>query len=175
MASGQALLYFDPTSGKPGDADYATRDTILTTSADEPDNVIDVLDFDPGSTEEYIYFRAVMPDGYSAATGVTLTIDWTSEATTGDVIWSAAFKRFADSVNVVTTAFSAPNDAAALTTDGTARDVNVSTITFTAGADMASVVAGDSFWIEFHRSSADASDTMNSNDAELHGFWLKDT
>lgn len=174
MASGDSLLFFEATSGKPGDVDFATPDTILTASADEPDSIIDVLDFDPGSTEEYTYFKAFMPKAYSADTGITAEIIWTSEATTGDVIWALAFKRFPDSANVVTLAFAAPNTVTT-TTDGTARDINTSIITFTAGADMDSVVGEDSFWLELSRNSSAGGDTMNSNDAEFHSFWLKDT
>lgn len=174
MASGDSLLVFKARDGMEGDADPATSDTLLTTSADEPDSIIYVLDFDPGSTEEYIYFDFVMPSHYSASTGVTVTINWTSEATSGDVIWAVAFKRFADSTNVLSTAFGAPNTAT-LTTDGTARDLNVTTITFTAGADMDSVVANDYFWLEVSRNSSAGGDTMNSNDAEFHNLWIKDT
>lgn len=174
MATGDTLCFFPALAGVPGDADYATLDTLLTTSADEPDNVIPVLDFDPGATEEYTYFQGIMPSHYSATTGVTVTINWTSEATTGDVVWAVAFKALTDSENVLTTAFAAPNTATT-TTDGTARDLNQTAITFTDGADMDSVAAGDYFWLEVSRNSSNASDTMNSNDAELHNVWIKDT
>lgn len=174
MASGDTLLEFFPEDGHPGDADFATFDTYLTTSADEPDAVVTVLDFDPGATEEYIYFRGVMPRHYDGG-GLTLSIDWTSEATTGDVIWSAALKSTASGVNMLTAAFAAPNDSAAATTNGTARVKTTTTITFTDGADMDSVAAGEEFWIEFHRSSADANDTMNSNDAEFNSMEIQET
>ena len=175
MASGDTLCVFDALSGVPGDADYATMDTILTTSADEPDSIVPVLDFDPGATEEYIYFRGRMPEHYGGG-GVTVTISWTSEATTGNVIWSLAWKSFtAGADNVVTKAFAAPNDSSASATDATARDLNETTITFTDGADMDSVAAGEMFWLELHRSSADASDTMDSNDAEFHSMHIEET
>ena len=64
MASGDTLVVFTPQHAAPGDADFATFDTILTATADEPDNVIPVLDFDPGATEEYTYFQGVMPRHY---------------------------------------------------------------------------------------------------------------
>ena len=108
MASGDTLLFFPATAGVPGDADYATFDTLLTTSADEPDNVIPVLDFDPGSTEEYAYFKGIMPAAYGGG-GLTVTLLWTSEATSGDCIWAVAFKALTDSENVLSTAFAAPN------------------------------------------------------------------
>jgi len=174
MASGNTLLFFPATAGVPGDADYATLDTLLTTSADEPDNIIPVLDFDPGATEEYTYFQAVMPSHYAGTTGVTVTLNWTSEATSGDCIWSVAFKALTDSENVLSTAFAAPNTGTT-TTDGVARDLNQTVITFTDGADMDSVAAGDYFWIEVSRNSSAGGDTMNSNDAELHNIKIVET
>ena len=175
MASGDTLCVFVATDGVPGDADYATIDTILTASTDEPDNIIPVLDFDPGATEEYIYFCGVMPRNYGGG-GVTVTIGWSSDATTGNVVWSVAFKSVTDDADDLDTkVFAAENDSAADATASAAGEVAYTTITFTDGADMDSVAAGELFWMEVHRSSADASDTLNSNDAELHFIEIKET
>jgi hypothetical protein len=166
---------FTPRDGVPGDADFATLDTILTASADEPDNVIPVLDFDPGATEEYIYFQGFMPRHYDGG-GLTVTLGWSSDATTGDVIWGVAFKSVTDDADDLDSkAFAAPNESAATTTATAAGELDYITITFTDGADMDSVAAGEVFWLEVHRSSADASDTLNSNDAELHFIEIQET
>lgn len=175
MASGDTLVVFTPQMGVPGDADFATFDTILTASADEPDNVIPVLDFDPGATEEYIYFQGVMPRHYGGG-GLTVTIGWSSDATTGNVIWSVAFKSVTDDADDLDSkAFAAENDSSADATASAAGEVAYTTVTFTDGADMDSVAAGELFWMEVHRSSADASDTLDSNDAELHFIEIKET
>lgn len=175
MASGDTLCVFTAMDGVPGDADYATLDAILTASADEPDNVIPVLDFDPGSTEEYIYFQGVMPRHYDGG-GLTVTIGWSSDATTGNVIWSVAFKSVTDDADDLDTkTFAAENDSSADATATAAGEVAYTTITFTDGADMDSVAAGEYFWIELRRSSADASDTLNSNDAEFHFMEIRET
>lgn len=175
MASGDTLCFFPATAGVPGDADFATFDTILTASTDEPDNVIPVLDFDPGSTEEYVYFQGFMPSAY-AGNGVTVTIGWSSTATTGNVIWSVAFKSVTDDADDLDTkTFAAENDSAADATASAAGEVAYTSITFTDGADMDSVAAGEMFWLEVRRSSADASDTLDSNDAELHFVVIKET
>lgn len=171
MATTDSLMSFSATAGVPGDADYATLDVLLTTSADEPDNMIPVLDFDSGATEEYIYFQGVMPSHYDGG-GITVTIGWTATATSGNVDWGLAWKRLPDTTNVLSTAFAAPNLAGVLTVDGTARDLNISTITFTDGADMDSVVADDYFWLELHRNTS--VDTM-SGDAEFHYMLIKET
>lgn len=162
-------------AGIPGDADYATLDAILTASADEPDNVVPVLDFDPGSTEEYIYFRGFMPANYDGG-GVTVTLRWSSDATSGNVVWSVAFKSItADADDLDSKAFAAENDSAADATASAAGETTDTPITFTDGADMDSVAAGEMFWLEVHRSSADAGDTLNSNDAELHQITIEET
>ena len=93
MATGDALCVWRATDNEPPDADYATFDTILTASSDEPDDVVPVLDFDPGATQEYAAFSAVMPSHYGGG-GVTLTLMWLSDATSGNVKWDAAFKSF---------------------------------------------------------------------------------
>lgn len=175
MASGDSLCFFTPAMGQPGDADFATLDTILTASADEPDHAMLVLDFDPGSTEEYIYFPGFMPRHYDGG-GITVTIGWSSDATTGNVIWGVAFKSVTDDADDLDSkAFAAPNESSADATASAAGEVAYTTITFTDGADMDSVAAGEYFFLEVHRSSADASDTLDSNDAELHFIEIKET
>ena len=175
MASGDTLCVFDALDGIAGDADYATLDAFLTASADEPDSIVPVLDFDPGATEEYMYFRGLMPAHYDGG-GVTVTLRWSSDATTGNVIWGVAFKSItADADDLDSKAFAAPNESAADATASAAGETTDTPITFTDGADMDSVAAGEMFWIEVHRSSADASDTLDSNDAELHQIVIAET
>lgn len=173
MASGDSLLMFTAASNTPPDADFATLDSILTTSSDEPDDVVWVLDFDPGSTQEYCGFSAFMPRHYDGG-GVTVTLIWTSEATSGDVKWDAAFKAYADSSNLLSSTYAAVQSTTT-TTDGTARDINTTAIAFTDGAQMDSVAAGEYFHLLITRDSADAADTMNSNDAELIAVEIRET
>jgi hypothetical protein len=175
MASGQTLRTFYPRSASYPDADAASLDWILTASTDEPDHLVPVLDFDPGATQEYAYWEDSMPSEYDGG-GITLTFVWSSDATSGNVIWSAAFKSLSDDADDLDTkAFAAENDSAADATASAAGEVAYTTITFTDGADMDSVAANEMFHLEVHRSSADASDTMNSNDAELHMIIMTET
>jgi hypothetical protein len=173
MASGDSLLSWNALSNEPPDDAIATLDFILTTSTDEPDDVVPVLDFDPGATQEYAVFSAHMPAHYDGG-GVTLILIWTSEATTGNVKWDAAFKRYADSTNLLSKTY-ATEQTATTTTDGTARDINTTTITFTNGTQMDSITVEELFHLLVTRDSADSSDTMNSNDAELISVYLKET
>jgi len=173
MASGDALLVFTPHNNDPTDADFATLDTILTTSADEPDDVVLVLDFDPGATSEFASWVGVMPEHYASG-GITLDILWTSEATSGAVVWEAALKNLGDAVAMLAATYAAKNTVTT-TTDGTARAVNTSQITFTDGADMDSVLKNEMFRLTIDRDGDAGGDTMNSNDAELIAVYMRET
>ena len=172
MASGDTLCVFLPHSAIPGDADAATFDTILTASADEPDSIVPVLDFDPGATEEHIYFSGVMPRNYDGG-GVTVTIGWSSDATSGNVIWGVAFKSVSDDADDLDSkAFAAPNESSADATASAAGEVAYTTITFTDGADMDSVAAGELFRL---RISRDAASDDATGDAELLAVEIRET
>lgn len=173
--SGDTLLVWTALDNEPPDADYATLDAILTASADEPDDVILVLDFDPGATQEFASFSGVMPAHYAGTTGVTLTLMWSSDATSGNVKWDAAFKSFTvDADDMDSKQYAAVNTATEATASA-AGEIQYTDITFTDGADMDSVAAGEYFRLTITRDSADAGDTMNSNDAELIAVLLTET
>ena len=157
MASGDTLCAWNAQAGIPPAANYATQDTR---------NNHPVLDFD-AATAETIYFEDLLPTNYGGG-GITVEIYWTaSTATSGDVIWSGAVERLnAGGTDIDTDSFAGEQNAAAVTTSGTSGIINVSTITFTDGAQMDSVAAGDAFRFQLQRKAADGSDTM-SGDAEL--------
>lgn len=173
MASGDSLLIFRVTDNDPPDADYATIDTILTTSTDEPDPIILVLDFDPGATQEYGIVSYVMPQHYDGG-GLTVDFFFFSEATSGNFKLDAAWKRCNEGANILTKVFAAVNTVT-IAAQGMARNVTKATITFTNGADMDSVISGDPFQFLYTRDSADAADTANSNDLEFWMLHIKET
>ncbi len=171
MASGDTLAVFSALNISGPSANNATIDTFAGAASE----VMPVLDFDPGSTEESADFKSVMPSAYGGG-GVTATVYWSSDATSGDVIWSGAFKSVtADADDLDTKSFAAQNDSAADATASAAGEITQTDITFTDGADMDSVAASEMFFFRLTRSSADASDTMNSNDAEVHLVVIKES
>jgi hypothetical protein len=173
MASGDSLLTWNALHTEFMEADFATLDNILTTSADEPDDVIPVLDFD-SATNEFAVFANIMPAHYAGTTGVTVTIIWTAEATTGNVKWDVAFKRMADATSILSATYAAIQSTTT-GTDGTARAINTTVITFTDGAEIDSVATGEYFRMAVERDAADGGDTMNSDDAELISVHLTET
>jgi hypothetical protein len=165
MASGDTLAVFIPQANEPPSSNNATLDAR---------NSILVLDFDPTTSESAI-FRGVLPGNYSGG-GLTLDIYWmATSATTGDVVWGGSIERAqSGGTDQDADSFATEQLSAAVTTNATSGIKNKSTITFTSGANMDSLAAGEPFRIKIARKPADAGDTM-AGDAELTEACLKET
>lgn len=163
MASGDTLLIFTPLQNEPPASNYATLDIR---------NQHPVLDFD-ASTNEDAVFRGVMPRNYDGG-GLTVYIHYAmSSATSGDVDWDVAFERIGDQqLDIDSDSFAAVNSVDNTTVPGTSGNVDVVSVTFTDGADMDSIAAGEAFRIKITRDAA--SDTA-SGDAELIAVEIKET
>ena len=164
MASGNSLCLFTPSMAEYPASNFATPDVR---------NVVLILDFDD-TTDENVEFAGFMPRHYDGG-GITVTIGWmATTATSGNAIIDVSFKSIsAEADDVDTKAFAAVNsvtDAAA----GTSGYVMYATITFTDGADMDSVAAGEYFRMKVNRDANNASDTM-SGDLELVFVEIKET
>lgn len=151
MASGNTLCIFTALHNEPPASAFATFDTR---------NAHAVLDFD-ASTDEEAVFRGVMPQNYAGG-GLTLKIHvMLTSATSGNVVLQAALERVtgqdADSDGFAS--FQASGQVAA---NGTSGIESIATITFTNGAQMDSVVAGDEFRLKIRR---DADSTTATDDA----------
>lgn len=164
MASTDFLAVFKPQDNEPPASNYATLDTR---------NGVPVLDFD-ATTDESAVFGGVLPNNYDGG-GLTITLVWmATSATSGDTIWLAGIERHQDDAfDIDTDGFSAENTAT-----GTAPNVSgeqqYTDITFTDGADMDSLAAGESFRIKISRDADHGSDNM-TGDAELMRVIIKET
>lgn len=172
MASGETLLILTPLNNTPPATLFATLDTMTGTST--PVEAVPVLDFDD-TTVEYADFYCQMPRNYGGG-GVTLQFAWSGAANTNEVIWSAAFRRVADDAeDLDTTAHTYDyNNTGALTAPSAVGEVVYDTLTFTDGADMDSVAAGEYFILRVRRFASDAGDDM-AGDASLHAIEVKET
>jgi hypothetical protein len=164
MASGDTLLLLQP-----GGAELPTSN--MPTFDKRNGNL--VLDFDD-TTDESCELGGFMPRHYGGG-GITVTIGWmATSATSGNCIWALAFKSVSDDADDLDTkAFAAANsvtDAAA----SASGEVAYATVTFTDGADMDSVAAGEYFRLQVTRDADNASDTM-VGDAELLFIEIKET
>ena len=164
MASGDSLLSIFPGSAEYPASGYATFDSR---------NVHPLIDFDD-TTDEYVVFRDVLPNAYDNS-GLTVKLIWVAAtATSGNVVWNVAFERINDEgfdidADGFATAQSAT--AAAPSTSGYAQ---YTSITFTDGAQMDSLAAGELFRIKVLRDADNASDTM-TGDAELMAVIIEET
>jgi hypothetical protein len=164
MASGNTLVIFTPLGNEPPAATYATLDTR---------NAHPTLDFDD-MTDETAQWTATLPRNYSGG-GLTLTLIWAaSSATTGNIIWDAQFERLEDEgTNTAADSFAAVQSVTAAA-PGTNGALQYSTIAFTAGSQMDSVVAGEAFRLRVTRDANNGSDTM-VGDAELFAVEMRET
>jgi hypothetical protein len=166
MASGNTLVTW-------GAVDAIAATAVFGTRAMSVGN-LPVLDFD-AATDEYAIFGAVMPRHYSGG-GLTCTIGWmATSAISGDVLWEAALKSVTDDADDLDTkASAAANAASAATTTNLSGEVKYTTVTFTDGADMDSVAAGEYFQFTLTRNADGAGDTM-TGDAELVFIEIRET
>ena len=135
---------------------------------------VPVLDFD-AATDEYAMFAGVMPRHYAGG-GLTVTLGWmATSATTGDVLWEFSLKSVSDDADDLDTkASAAANAASAAPTASPSGEVKYTTVTFTDGADMDSVAAGEYFQCTLTRNADGAGDTM-TGDAELVFVEIRET
>lgn len=162
-ASGDTLLIFVPAGNEPPTSNFATLDLR---------NVHPVLDYDDATNEDAV-FSGVMPEHYAAG-GLTIDIGYSmSTATSGDVDWDIQLERIGDQqLDIDSDSFAAANSVDNTTVPGTSGNVDVVTITFTDGADMDSIVAGELFRLKLTRDGV--SDTA-TGDAEFHFIHIKET
>lgn len=174
MASGDALFAADANAARQPATLYATRDIVIGTST--PGEYFPVLDFD-ATTQEYADFHGRMPTHYAGG-GLTLLLQWSSSTVAGGtdgVTWGAAIRRFVDDgEDLDTTAHTYDYNTMNDDPPSAIGEVTDASITFTSGADMDSLVAGEAFILRVTRVVGDGGDTM-TGDAELHGVYLTET
>ena len=166
MASGNTLCTFFPKQGEPPSSNAATPDTR---------NGIMVLDYDD-TTDESIEFPGFMPRHYAGG-GITITLGWmATTATSNTISLDVAFKSVSDDADDLDTkAFAAANNANPVPASATG-EVQYTTITFTDGADMDSVAAGEYFRMLVTRDADSTTSTDNmTGDMELVFIEIKET
>lgn len=164
MASGNTLVAFFPADNEPPSSAFATLDTR---------NGHPVLDFDAASDESAI-FTGVLPRNYGGG-GLTVYLHWAAtSATSGAVVWNAAFERIGEGSQDIDSDGFASAQAGTATAPGTSGNVDIQAITFTDGAQIDSLAVGESFRLKITRDADNGSDTM-TGDAELVAVEIKET
>lgn len=164
MASGDSLYQWHPYCNEPPAANYATLDTR---------NQRPCLDFD-AATNESAVFSGIMPQHYAGTTGVTVLLHWTA-STDHDpahhVYWDVGFELCAG-LDLDGDSFAAVNSVDTDHCDDTCGIETITSIAFTDGADMDSVIAGSLFRMIVTR---DAANDDATGDAELLMVEIRET
>lgn len=150
---------------------YATPDARAGGST--PAESFPVWDFDD-ATVESLDFHGILSPQYGGG-GLTVRIRWSATSATSNAVrWEAAFRRIEDDAEDVDTSHSYDYNGVTATTASASGEVDYTTITFTSGADMDSLAAGESFVLRLRRKADDAADNM-TGDAELHAVMVTET
>jgi len=133
-------------------------------SASSPAEQLVMGDFDD-TTIEYTDLLCRMSDTYGGG-GLTWDFAWmATSATSGNVQWEAAIRRLEDDGEDFDSSHTYVFNSVTSTAPGTSGNPKYAAITFTDGADMDNVAAGEFFILRMRRNTAD---TM-VGDAELMG------
>lgn len=132
-----------------------------------------VLDFD-AAADEVAIIAGVLPRHYAGG-GVTIALHWmATSATSGNVVWEAAFERHqAGTDDLDADSFAAGVAASAAATSGTSGAVTVTSIALT-NSQIDGLLAGESFRLRIRRLGTNAGDTM-TGDAELLRVEVRET
>lgn len=124
------------------------------------------LPFDP-TTDEGVFFVYLIPSNY--VSGGSLTFRWSSNATTGNVIWKTAYALSTPgTTDFDGVAFGTVTAASAQATSATA-GIEVSK---TIDLGISGATAGQVLYVYLGRDADNASDTMDANDAEFCEPWM---
>jgi len=172
MASGNYLCTWNAREQSGPATNYATQDIL--TGAASPAELIPVTDFDGAGGTEYADFYGVLPAHYDGG-GVTVTIVSSSGQSTNAYVWQGAFRAIPDDAeDLDTTAHTYDYNTVTVTSPSAIGEVSYDNITFTDGADMDSLAAGQAFILRIKRDSTHASDSMTL-DASIHELILKES
>lgn len=128
----------------------------------------------PDDADAGAIFQGILGPSYA---GGGLTVEFVylmSEANTSDAaVLGAAIQSLADGADVSGTVSWAENTATVTVPDD-AEEIDVKSVTFTDGADMASIAAGDPFRIRIRRLGANVADTA-AGELRLLAVRVKET
>lgn len=126
------------------------------------------------TTAEYMDFRGVL-HGYGGSGGLTLHIKWSADGVaSGNVVWRAAFRAIEDDTHDVDASHTYSYQSVTATAPTVDGEVDYADIVFT-DAQIDGLNDGDMFILRVGRDAGNASDTMNSNDAQLWAVTGEET
>lgn len=133
-----------------------------------------VLDFDD-TTDESTVFTGILPKHYAGG-GVKVEIHYAmTTATSGKIRWDVAFERVSDSQqDIDSDGFASAQTVNVSAVPGTSGYVAIAEVSFTDGAAMDSVSAGEGFRLKVVRKPSDTTNDTASGDAELWAVEVRE-
>ncbi len=175
MASGDTLIVLNAQHATPPAANAATFDVIAGGST--PAESIPCIDFDAAATEYMDFDNLVMPQNYSDS-GLTVVVIYSMASATGavQVRWEVALRAIEDDTEDQDTShdYVTNSNGVSDTVPTAVTEISAPTITFTDGADMDNVDAGDLFHLRIYRDHDHADDDA-TGDAQLQAIHIKET
>jgi hypothetical protein len=161
------LVVFRPMANEPPLTNYATLDLR---------NYHPVLDFD-ADTDESAVWTGILPYEY-AGNGLTVYIHWMATSDTNAAHkcrWDVSIERCAENdLDLDSDSFAAVQSVTG-NPNATSGKVTVSSIVFTSGAQMDSLVAGELFRLKLTRDANHVSDDDMTGDAEVLEVVVRET
>lgn len=164
MSSGDHLQQWPASDGVPPTSAFAP--TLRRNN-----HIVAAFD---AATDENLDFEGVLPANYGGG-GLTVRLVWlAATATSGNVVWNAQIERHQDDVDDLDADTLAAAQAVTAAAASASGEPSYDNITFTNGAQMDSLAAGESFRLRITRDADNGSDTM-SGDAQLLRVILLET
>lgn len=162
--TGQTLAVFGPADYEPPSSNYAQFGVR---------NGHPYLAFDT-TTGWSAIFSGILPRRYVGTTGLTLVLHtMMASATSGTIGWLISIERMDDSsLDLDADSFASTQTIAAATVPGTSGQTLIQTGTFTSGAQMDSLVAGEQYRLKITR---DVANDNAAGDAQLVMVELRET
>lgn len=155
MASGDIVGYVGSIMGPATGAAFPNAIAGASTPAER----VPVWEFGT-TTDQYLDLYCVLGPGYGGG-GLTIRLPWTATVNTNEARIGAAIRRLEnDADDLDSTSHSYDFNYADLTAPSAAGEVVYDDITFTNGADMDSVAAGESFILRITRDQDHANDDL---------------
>ena len=162
MASGDTLDKLLPGAQEPPATVYATFGLR---------NGHPTMQFDDTTAWSFIA-TSIMPQNYTNTTGITVFITATAVATSGTMGWLVALERMDAATDLDADSFAADQTVTATTVPGTSGDPLILSVAITKGANMDSIVAGDTYRIRIKRDVANDSAVGNT---EIMSVEIRET
>lgn len=159
MSSGDTLFQFFPAHHEPPSSNFMAPSIVAGAPVLAADD----------TTDEKAIFRGIVPSHYAGG-GVTAAIHYAmASATTGQIRLEGSFARASSGQNVNSLSWSTAQAVNVAAVPSSAGNIDIATMTFTAGAQVSSIAAGHLFFFALERKPSDTTNDTAAGDTHILG------